>query len=42
MAGKELKVTDKVVLKNLRDGAVEKNLADGSTTRVSGKPQKQF
>lgn len=38
MAGQELKVTDKVVLKNSRDGAIEKNLADGSTTRVSGKP----
>ena len=37
MAGQELKATDKVVLKNSRDGAVEKNLADGSTTRVSGK-----
>jgi len=37
MAGQELKATDKVVLKNSRDGAVEKNLADGSTTRVSSK-----
>ena len=37
MAGKELKATDKVVLKNSRDGVVEKNLADGSTTRVSGR-----
>ena len=37
MAGQELKATDKVVLKISRDGAVEKNLADGSTKRVSGK-----
>ena len=37
MAGQELKATDKVVLKNSRDGVVEKNLADGSTTRVSGR-----
>ncbi|MCI1268780.1 MAG: hypothetical protein LKG21_02610 [Ruminococcus sp.] len=37
MAGQELKATDKVVLKNSRDEAIEKNLADGSTTRVSGK-----
>lgn len=37
MAGKELKSSDKVVLKNSRDGAVEKNLASSTTTRVSGK-----
>ncbi len=37
MAGQELKATDKVVLKNSRDGAIEKSLAAGSTTRVSGK-----
>ena len=37
MAGQELKASDKVVLKNSRDEAIEKNLADGSTTRVSGK-----
>ena len=35
MAGKELKATDKVVLKNSRDGAVQKNLADDSVSRVS-------
>lgn len=35
MAGQELKATDKVVLKNSRDGAVQKNLADDSVSRIS-------
>ncbi len=35
MAGQELKATDKVVLKMSKDGAVQKNLADDSVSRVS-------
>lgn len=35
MAGQELKSTDKVVLKMSKDGAVQKNLADDSVSRVS-------
>lgn len=35
MAGKELKATEKTVLKHSRDGVVEKNLADSSEKRVS-------
>ena len=35
MAGQELKSTEKVVLKMSKYGAVQKNLADGSVSRVS-------
>lgn len=35
MAGKELKATEKTVLKHSRDGVVEKNLVDSSEKRVS-------
>jgi len=35
MAGQELKATDKVVLKMSKDGAVQKNLADDSVSRIS-------
>jgi len=35
MAGQELKATDKVVLKMSKDGAVQRNLADDSVSRVS-------
>ena len=35
MAGQELKATEKVVLKMSKDGAVQKNLADDSVSRVS-------
>ena len=35
MAEKELKATEKTVLKHSRDGVMEKNLADSSEKRVS-------
>lgn len=35
MAGKELKATEKTVLKHSRDGVIEKNLVDSSEKRVS-------
>lgn len=35
MAGQELKATEKVVLKMSKDGAVQRNLADDSVSRVS-------
>ena len=35
MAGQELKATEKVVLKMSKDGAVQRNLADNSVSRVS-------
>ena len=35
MAGQELKATDRVVLKMSKDGAVQKNLADNSVSRIS-------
>ena len=37
MAGKELKATEKTVLKHSRDGVLEQNLADGSARKVSSK-----
>lgn len=39
MAGKELKATEKTVLKHSRDGVIEQNLADGSAKRVSNKAE---
>jgi len=37
VAGKELKATEKTVLKHSRDGVLEQNLADGSAKKVSNK-----
>ena len=37
MAGKELKATEKTVLKHSRDGVLEQNLANGSAKKVSKK-----
>ena len=39
MAGKELKATEKTVLKHSRDGVLEQNLADGSAKKVSKKAE---
>ncbi len=39
MAGKELKATEKTVLKHSRDGVLEQNLADGSAKKVSNKAE---
>lgn len=39
MAGKELKATEKTVLKHSRDGVIEQNLADGSAQKVSKKAE---
>lgn len=39
MAGKELKATEKTVLKHSRDGVLEQNLADGSAKKVSSKAE---
>ena len=39
MAGKELKATEKTVLKHSRDGILEQNLADGSAKKVSSKAE---
>ncbi|MCL2053013.1 MAG: hypothetical protein FWG90_01030 [Oscillospiraceae bacterium] len=37
MAGQKLKGRDKIVLQNTKDGVIEKNLADGTTVKVSGR-----
>lgn len=39
MAGKELKATEKTVLKHSREGVLEQNLADGSAKKVSKKAE---
>lgn len=39
MAGKELKATEKIVLKYSREGVLEQNLADGLTKNVSKKAE---
>lgn len=39
MAGKELKATEKTVLKHSRDGVLKQNLADGSAKKVSKKAE---
>lgn len=39
MAGKELKATEKTVLKHSREGVLEQNLADGSAKKVSNKAE---
>lgn len=39
MAGKELKATEKIVLKHSREGVLEQNLADGSAKKVSKKAE---
>lgn len=39
MAGKELKATEKTVLKHSREGVLEQNLADGSAQKVSKKAE---
>lgn len=39
MAGKELKATEKTVLKHSREGVIEQNLADGSAQKVSKKAE---
>lgn len=39
MAGKELKATEKTLLKHSRDGVLEQNLADGSAKKVSKKSE---
>ena len=39
VAGKELKATEKTVLKHSRDGVLEQNLADGSAKKVSKKAE---
>lgn len=39
MAGKELKATEKTVLKHSREGVLEQNLADGSAKKVSSKTE---
>lgn len=39
MARKELKATEKTVLKHSRDGVIEQNLADGSAKKVSKKAE---
>lgn len=39
MAGKELKATEKTVLKHSREGVLEQNLADGSAKKVSKKDE---
>ena len=39
MAGKELKATEKTVLKRSRDGFIEQNLADGSAQKVGKKAE---
>ncbi len=39
MAGKELKATEKTVLKHSRDGVLEQSLADGSAKKVSNKAE---
>lgn len=39
MARKELKATEKTVLKHSRDGVLEQNLADGSAKKVSNKAE---
>ena len=39
MAGKELKATEKTVLKHSRDGVLEQNLANGSAKKVSKKAE---
>ena len=39
MAGKELKATEKTVLKHSRDGVLEQNLVDGSAKKVSSKAE---
>lgn len=39
MAGKELKATEKTVLKHSREGVLEQNLSDGSAKKVSNKAE---
>lgn len=39
MAGKELKATEKTVLKHSREGVLEQNLSDGSAKKVSKKAE---
>lgn len=39
MAGKELKATEKTVLKHSREGVLEQNLVDGSAKKVSSKAE---
>jgi len=39
VAGKELKATEKTVLKHSREGVLEQNLADGSAKKVSKKAE---
>lgn len=39
MAGKELKATEKIVLKHSREGVLEQNLADGSAKKISKKAE---
>ena len=39
MAGKELKATEKTVLKHSREGVLEQNLVDGSAKKVSNKAE---
>ena len=39
MAGKELRATEKTVLKHSRDGILEQNFVDGSAKKVSKKAE---